>query len=249
MRAAEAPGALLWRPTTTNRKTGNIPTAIVHPDRIEESCEGCPQAPEAGGGCYARTGTVSFSLKATARAAARRPQAYTVGHALSGRLVSARYARVTSIGDAGGLPQEEVEPQLEAVRAAGLHPIAYTSRWKKAPWLQRWAMASTYSARGYRSAVARGWRATLVVPAGVVADHVEHGTPLPELGAVLCPSQVGELTGEATTCNECGLCSVSKNPDGPGVLFAEHGPRVSRAWKRRVEAARERLLAALVGER
>lgn len=244
-----APGPLLWRPTTTNRKTGNIPTAAVHPDRIPESCSGCPQAPEVGGGCYARTGTVSFGLGGMARAAAKRPRAYTVEHALSGRTVGARYARVTSIGDAGGLPEEEVAPQLEAVREAGLHPIAYTSRWRTAPWLKPWAMASTYSVRGYQAAVRRGWRATLVVPAGVVADHVEHGAPLPDLGAVLCPSQVGELTGEAVTCNECGLCSVSKNPDGPGVLFAEHGPRVSRTWKQRVKAARERLLAALVGER
>jgi hypothetical protein len=168
---------LLFRPTTTNRKTGNIPTASIHHDHIPRSCKGCPMSPDTGGNCYARTGTASFATERT-------------------------------------------------------------------------AMASTYTLSAYLKATRAGWRATLVVPAEVIADHVEHGAPLTEVvevDAVACPAQVGELTGRPVQCNDCGLCSVKHQADAPGVWFAEHGPRVKRTWRKRVEAAKERRRAAMRG--
>lgn len=215
-------------------------------------------APEAGGNCYARTGTASFATERTARAAERNPRAYSVEHALTGRTIGARFVRFTSIGDVGGLDRPEVEPALVRCLDEGLPPIVYTSQWLRAEnqWLRRWAMASAYNLAGYLRATRTGWRATLVVPAEVIADHVEHGKPLSdvmEVNAVACPAQVGELTGEPVTCNECGLCSV-QNPNwavnqagAPGVWFAEHGPRVKRTWRRRVKAAKERRRAAMRG--
>ena len=243
---------LLFRPTTSNRKTGDIPTASIHHDHIARSCRGCPMSPEAGGDCYARTGTVSFSTKRTARASERNPRAYSVEHALTGRRIGARYVRFTSIGDVGGLDRQEVEPALKRCQEEGLPPIVYTSQWKRKQnqWLRAWSMASTYRVSDYLRATRAGWRASMVVPAEVIADHVEHGTPLTELegvNVIACPAQVAELTGDKVQCNDCGLCSVKAHPDAPGVLFAEHGPRVRKTWKRRVKAAQERIRAAMRG--
>ena len=247
---------LLFRPTTANRKTGNIPTASIHHDHIARSCKGCPMAPDddgKGGRCYARQGTASFSTKRTARAAERNPRAYSVDHALTGRTIGARFVRFTSIGDVGGLEREEVEPALVRCLDEGLPPIVYTSQWRRKgrDWLKGWAMASTYTLSAYLKATRAGWRATLVVPAEVIADHVEHGTPLSEVvevNAVACPAQVGELTGRPVQCNDCGLCSVKHQASGPGVWFAEHGPRVRPKWRKRVEAAKERRRAAMRGD-
>ena len=42
---------MLWRPTSGNSKTGNIPQGYVGADRaeVEASCKGCPMK---GNGCY-----------------------------------------------------------------------------------------------------------------------------------------------------------------------------------------------------
>lgn len=222
---------MLFRPTSDNEKTGNVPTAWVGPDAAAaaETCTGCALYPRA---CYAWRGRVLASAQGLFRAAARAPEKYTLDYALAHAARSAKMLRVTALGDAGALPAEEVAQIVTKVRAAKLALVGYTHRWREHA-AHAWRghlMASCETPEQADTAVAAGWRATFILKRGeaAVRGKTPAGNPW-----ILCPAQHPVRAGRpAVTCNSCRLCAAASS--GPVIAFRGHGP------VRLVEAARQR---------
>jgi len=253
---------LLWRGQTTNTKTGNIPTAYVRRSHYDAGCVGCPHygrpdtRPEEqrnksgrrGISCYAHSGRVAQAARAMERKADREPIGYTVEGAMMSRVISARYARLTAIGDPTAAPREELEDALHVIRSHGLRAIVYTAQWWKRSnaWLQPFAMASVANDGAERRARSLGWRVARTIDADRFARSVRRhlgslAQSIPIEGAphlTACPAQVSTLTGTpAVTCNDCGLCSQDSSAS---VAFAEHGSHAGgRSWTRLVRAWQE----------
>jgi len=166
--------AILWAATSTNVKTGNVPTAWVGATRDEcrESCRGCRLAPKDIGG--------DRSLTAALKGAAR----------------SARMVRYTAIGDGGRVAPGVADRITSTVRAAGLQLVGYTHHWRDALVAADWRgrlMASVDTLADADAALAAGWRAAAVVP----ADQPARGTTPGGARYVVCPAQTSD--GRAMT--------------------------------------------------
>lgn len=246
--------ALLWRPTTTNAKTGNVPTAYLRHDIAAKSCEGCPHDPATGdGSCYAWRGRVAQGFRSMGKAWPKNPHRYTLRAALAGRAWSARMARLTAIGDLTAAPVAELVDAFDQIAAAGLAVVGYTAHHAKPEhaWLRRHVLASTTTDEATDDAHARGWTVAQTIPAEWFASLVgtgrryyftDAGTKL-----LLCPHMEGQAKAnpEPVTCNACRACEAGKGSFArlgiAGVVFAEHGPHAKgRAWMNIVRAARER---------
>ena len=275
--STETPG-LLWRGQTSNTKTGNIPTAYVREELYDAGCRGCPHYGQADDRpedqrnksgrrnvtCYAHNGRTRQGARGLNRRARQQPQQYTVEAAMTQRVISARYARLTAIGDLAAIHPDEVEHALTTIRAHGLTPIAYTARWALTAmqYLRGVALASVTSPTMAERAVAKGWKVARTVSADVFGQAVAAAevnglvhqtlnvngivhqalnvTVQTSAGLLIaCPAQVSQLRGTPrVSCNDCGLCpAVQKMPTRAGIAFAEHGkhPR-GRAWTRMVQA-------------
>ena len=132
---------VLVQHTTRNKKTGNIPTIVVGQsyDEVTQSCinSGCALLhPSLGGSgiykelglqpCYAHRGGVSWGLKTMLKAIAKGTKTladYSIqeGFRLSAR--SARYFRLSSIGDASSLPHETIDELLSEGEKYNLKPL------------------------------------------------------------------------------------------------------------------------------
>jgi len=270
----DKPG-LLWRGQTSNPKTGNIPTAYVKEELYDAGCKGCPHYGQAdnrpehkrnrsgrrGMTCYAHRGRMRQAAAALNRRAREQPHQYTIDAAMATRLASARYARLTAIGDLAAVHPDEVENALATIRAHGLTPIAYTARWALTAmqYLRGVALASVTTPGSAERAAKRGWKVARTVSAEVfgqavaAADSIVHAdgglvsarvnvTVQTSAGLLIaCPAQVSELRGAPrVSCNDCGLCpAVQGMTTRVGIAFAEHGPTptgrlwaaVKKAWR------------------
>lgn len=215
---------VIFTPTSSNRKTGNVPTAWV--GRTEEealaSCSGCALRPTRDGGdgsCYAWSGAVRFGAISARKAAAARPETRTLPAALAGAARSARMLRLTGIGDIGRSGRAVADQVVNQAHTAGLAVVGYTHHWRENEVADAWRgrlMASTESAADADAAVAAGWRATVVV----APDAPRVSTTPAGRRVVVCPAQVaGE--GREVTCNTCRLCDASRL--GPVIAFRAHG--------------------------
>lgn len=214
---------ILWASQTQNRKTGNMPTGLVGatPAETRRSCRGCALL---DAGCYAWSGTVGWHMAATQEKARVDPHQVTLEQALGQRLVSARAARLGSIGDPGRLPYARAKAIQEQLDAAGLALLAYTHFWKKrggysaAPQRNKEIMmASCDSIAEADEAIDRGWKAA------AIGRHHEPGpvvkTPRGRR-LLLCPAQ---STHNQTQCNECLLCDPRRLVRYDGIVFRAHG--------------------------
>ena len=155
--------------TTTNTKTGNIPTVWIGGNQEEtlQSCMSakCPLVPEKMSGkpvpkgmrpCYAWQGRVRHGLKSIGKAVMRMgedpsspdyevPRRWNIRAALWKSARSARYLRLSAIGDPSALAIEDVEDIETACEEFDLGIIGYTAGWRDAPHLRGKVMASTYS--------------------------------------------------------------------------------------------------------
>jgi hypothetical protein len=218
---------LLWSARTTNRKTGDMPTALVGITKAETraSCDGCPLLPSRV--CYAHNGTPRMGAASVQRAVgAGHAKRYTLAHALRYASRAARFVRVSSIGDAGRVDPRELREAHDTVRAAGLGWLAFTH-------FPAEALANGTEDLFLASvdgpdvptvlAAADGWldagfkRVSVVVPDTWTAPstRTEAGRK-----AVLCPAV---RTASRVQCNLCGLCAPrAKGADI--VMFPDHGP-------------------------
>lgn len=213
--------AILWAATSTNVKTGNVPTAWVGATRDEcrESCRGCPLAPKDIGGngaCYSHSGSPAIAASSIRKAAARGADR-SLTAALKNAARSARMVRYTAIGDGGRVAPGVADSITSTVRAAGLQLVGYTHHWRDALVAADWRgrlMASVDTLADADAALAAGWRAAAVVP----ADQPARGTTPGGARYVVCPAQTSD---GRVTCNDCRLCDGSKA--GPVIAFREHG--------------------------
>jgi len=218
---------ILWAATSSNVKTGNVPTAWVGAtrDACRESCRGCPLAPKDVGGngaCYSHSGSPAIAHNSIRKAAAAGKDR-TLTAAIRGAARSARMLRYTAIGDGGRTAPGVAARIVEAARAARLQLVGYTHHWREAAVAAEWRgrlMASVESMTDADAALAAGWRAAVVVP----VDTPSRGTTPNGARFVVCPAQTSD---GRVTCNDCRLCDASK--PGPVIAFREHGNGVKRA--------------------
>jgi hypothetical protein len=210
--------AALYTATTSNRKTGNVPTMAIGRTRQEskDSCKGCSLLDS--GDCYAQYGTVAIGHSSTVKGYEKKPERYSLKRALSNRLASAKMVRIGSIGDPGALPGGYLADVLDAITGEGLDPVGYTHHWRGRPDLAGLLMASCETLQEADQAVRAGFRAAAVVPWDWAKQRFKtpDGNP-----AVICPAI---LEPDVVTCNNCRLCNGAKA--GPVVVFPDHGPKV-----------------------
>lgn len=210
---------ILWASRSRNSKTGNVPTAWIGADRATclDSCKGCAFAPREIGGdgsCYAHAKTPKIGHASVIKAA-RRGKDYSIEAAIRDAARGARMIRYTAIGD-GGRTAPGVAARIKAAaRAAKLALVGYTHHWREEQVAAEWRgalMASCETPQDADTALANGWRATVVV----AKDHPARATTPSGAKMVVCPAQLSKRV----TCNDCRLCDASK--PGPVIAFREH---------------------------
>ncbi len=212
---------ILWTATSTNVKTGSVPTAWVGAteEDCRKSCAGCPLY---GAGCYAHVGTPGLAAIGVRRVAARSPAKTTLRAALAGRWAGARMVRVSAIGDVGRCGKAAADAIVGAVRAAGLAVVGYTHHWREESVAAAWRgrlLASCETMADVDRAISEGWRASVVVPADYPArSSTPSGRPV-----VVCPAEVKP----GVQCNQCRLCDAAR--PGPVIAFRAHGSQARKA--------------------
>ena len=223
---------------SSNIKTGDVPTIAIGRTREESiaTCRTvkCPLLHHNQGGlggtidpetdaprpiCYSQHGSPSFGHHSQVRKHKRGGDT-SLSTALRTRSPLARMARIASIGDPAGLPAMLAVSIVSRIRKAGLAAVGYTHGWEAAPWLKGRLMASCDTPEQVDKAIAKGWRAVVVLPWDYKGRSFK--TPGGIVGPV-CPAQLRDNV----TCNGCGgskgpLCDAARK--GPPVGFIDHGP-------------------------
>lgn len=212
--------AALVTGTTGNGKTGDGLVVAIGRTREEslKSCAGCPMLENKE--CYAQFGSPMFGHHSQIKAL-ERGKDYSLKAALKNVKKTATMARFGSIGDPGALPPSWIKEAVAAVRRFGLTVIGYTRLWMydSHKHLAGVFMASCYTLEEVDQAVARGFRATLVVAWDYSGPEVFY-TPGGHK-CIICASQT-----RGVTCSDCLLCDGSK--PGAVIVFIQHGPRVRK---------------------
>jgi hypothetical protein len=216
----------LWISRPKNEKTGPIPTAYIGTNNKEcrDSCRTakCPFLSKKDGGdpskptCYAY-GTVTMGAASAYRAHAKNPARYELASALANRHPSAKYIRMSAIGDPVVLGPGSANDILSEAAAANLRVLGYTHGWRQGYWWKDVLRASCGSLDECDEAISQGWTASVVLPSDQLeAKGKTFTTPEGHRG-VVCPAfHNGELT-----CNSCGMCAFDKIKV---VGFPDHGP-------------------------
>lgn len=225
---------MLWRPTSSNTKTGNIPQGYVGKTRseTERSCEGCPLRRN---GCYHWFGQPIAAQSSMQKRAAKRegeglPDDYSLSYAVEHSYRNARYVRGAVGGDPWVFARETVEGWVDDIKKAGLRGLLLYTHFAadKARHLCGLALASVHSLVEADQRIREGWRAALVVPYKVPGSKRNSLRNVPEYNGekfvapggergIVCPEQLGK----AVTCNSCGLCDPSlKKPNL--IIFLQH---------------------------
>lgn len=222
---------------STNSKTGDVPTVWIGRS-IEESrlsCTGCKLLEDHD--CYAQYGTPRIGMTSIVKGVAIDARRYVVRAALRRRAKTARFLRLSALGDAARADRRQLRSVFREAAQAGLAVVGFTHFWKDdGAFLKGRLMASCDSFADAKEANRRGWRAAIFAPADM-AGTVRR--PDGTIDAVLCPAIAAQRLGKHYTCNECAsgprgaLCDASR--PGPNVYFPDHGQKQrakSRASKR-----------------
>jgi len=216
-----------WTGTTTNSKTGNVPTLTVGKDRAEslDSCGNCPllkrNAPDGKARCYAQHGTPAIAHGSMIRARARNPESdrYTFKRAMRDAARSARMVRFGAAGDPAAIPHNTLRSWFKTVRGLGMDVVGYTHQWANPAntWLKDHFMASVDDPSQVDAVADQDWRVATVAPADFTSGTTPAGRRI-----VLCPAMAAERKGRKVTCNQCRMCDPQKG--GPVIAFIDHGP-------------------------
>lgn len=207
-----------WALSRRNPKTGNVPTAWIGATR-EESRQSCGDCPLLHGRCYAQCGRVAMAHTRLLEGVRRKgDKTYSLEAALAHRPRRARMARLSAIGEPAALGTGAVARIARTVRAAGLALVGYTHQWRPRPGLRRYLLASCETLEQVDRALAKGWRAAVVLP----REHDVNAVVYTPAGhrVVVCPAV---RTDGHIQCNDCRACDASR--PGPVIGFPEHGPR------------------------
>jgi len=226
----KTPFTMLWRPTSTNTKTGNIPQGYVGAtrDEVEQSCDGCPMRRN---GCYHWGGRPIAAQSGMQRRFADKPVEYSLRWAIDKSVRSARYVRGAVGGDPWVFDQDTVSSWIDDIQAAGMRGLLLYTHFAadKGQHLKGLAMASVHSTTEADERIREGWRTAMVagglkVPGSrkpqlrnVPEWSGETFTTPDGVKGVVCPAQVKR----GINCNTCGLCDASKA--GPKlIVFLQH---------------------------
>lgn len=229
---------MLWRPTSLNKKTGNIPQGYIGQTReeTEASCAGCKwrrKDPETGkgGGCYYWQGQTQGAHQSMRVRHRQRPDEYTLAYVLQHARRAARYVRAAVGGDPNIFTRETVAGWHAQVKKAGLNGmLIYTHFFKtKGAHLKGLSMASCDTFEDADQAVDDGWRVAVTITSRKAPgankpqlrkmpewNGEEYTTPKGR-SIVLCPAQVGRRD-----CNSCGLCDPTTHHRVPIIGFLIH---------------------------
>ena len=237
--------------TSRNTKTGNIPTVWIagdsgDPDTDKQetaascACSGCPLLPKHKGGegvpedrlpCYAWQGQVSIALGTIIKAAKRKGRKhYSLWNALKNSASSARYVRMTAIGDPSALNRRQKEEMTDTIQQYNeqycgpknqYRLIGYIHGWRLAPWWKDRLMASCDTLEEADKAIAKGWRPAVTVPSGTKGKSVK--TPAGNT-LLICPHLTEDAKEKRVPdCNDCGWCSVERTEYRQfGIAFPSH---------------------------
>ena len=211
-----------WTSTAKNTKTGSIPTAWIGEDKkaCAKSCKdsGCPLLSRKYGGkdgqitkkiklkpCYAHNGQVNIAFSSIIRAAKKNPSRYHIKNAFSKAQRSARMARLSAIGNAGSLSEEQGDEIMTEAEAHDLGVLGYIAGFMLYPYWKDKLMASTYTLKMADVAIKRGWRPSTVLTEDHEGETFE--TPAGNIG-IQCPA----IFHKTVNCNQCGLCVRQWSP-------------------------------------
>ena len=158
--------ASMWVPSTENTKTGECIAQYVGQTRQESiaTCEGCELlgTVEEKGPCYSQWGTVAWSHSSMIRSHSQGRNDYSFEGAIQrDKKSKAQFIRLGAIGD----PSATSKKEIAKIRKYGLPVIGYTHFWEgRGSHLRDICLASCGSVEEADLAVAKGWRATIIVP-------------------------------------------------------------------------------------
>lgn len=225
---------ILYTAKSRNEKIGNVPQMWIgsSTEQTVKSCleSGCPLLSKRYGGqdgqvsptlklkpCYAYNGRTYASAKSVHRAF-EKGKDYSLENAIARSARMAKIFRVTGLGDPSIVPPSKAKRFTQKVREAGMKVKGFTAGWRIAKHWKGILMASTYTLEQADEAIAKGWRASTVLPSDFIGTGRKKNqfvTPAGNKG-VVCPQQMGS----AVDCNTCRLC-VAENK-GPIIGFINH---------------------------
>ena len=156
----------MYAPSYTNTKTGECIAQYVGQTRQESiaTCEGCELlgTVEEKGPCYSQWGTVAWSHSSMIRSHSQGRNDYSFEGAIQrDKKSKAQFIRLGAIGD----PSATSKKEIAKIRKYGLPAIGYTHFWEgRGSHLRDICLASCGSVEEADLAVAKGWRATIIVP-------------------------------------------------------------------------------------
>ena len=156
----------MYAPSYTNIKTGECIAQYVGQTRQESiaTCEGCELlgTVEEKGPCYSQWGTVAWSHSSMIRSHSQGRNDYSFEGAIQrDKKSQAQFIRLGAIGD----PSATSKKEIAKIRKYGLPVIGYTHFWEgRGSHLRDICLASCGSVEEADLAVAKGWRATIIVP-------------------------------------------------------------------------------------
>ena len=156
----------MYAPSYTNIKTGECIAQYVGQTRQESiaTCEGCELlgTVEEKGPCYSQWGTVAWSHGSMIRSNELGNNDYSFEGAIQrDKKRKAQFIRLGAIGD----PSATSKKEIAKIRKYGLPVIGYTHFWEgRGSHLRDICLASCGSVEEADLAVAKGWRATIIVP-------------------------------------------------------------------------------------
>jgi len=210
--AKRLPVASLWTVSTSNEKTGVIPTQYVGATRDETwaSCEGCNLRPDADGGCYAWGGNSVRGANSVQKAIASGKPG-DLASVLERTPRSSKAVRFGAIGDPSQCERKALNADIALARSQGFKVLGYTHHWKREPHngrLKDTLLASCETLEQAESALAKGWLVSVAGPESVP-------------GMVTCP----HYARPEIQCNRCTLCDVPtlRKSGYTGVVFPAHG--------------------------
>ena len=156
----------MYAPSYTNIKTGECIAQYVGTTREESlaTCKGCELlgTVEEKGPCYSQWGTVAWSHGSMIRSHSQGRNDYSFEGAIQrDKKSKAQFIRLGAIGD----PSATSKKEIAKIRKYGLPVIGYTHFWEgRGSHLRDICLASCGSVEEADLAVAKGWRATIIVP-------------------------------------------------------------------------------------
>ena len=196
---------------SSNSKTSDLPQQYIGKNLLEsrKSCSGCRLLQDRT--CYSQFGTPAMPYSNIEKA-------YNNGkdYSIKNRWKGAKYVRFGAIGDPSSIRRDSLLYSLKQIKKANLGILGYTHFWRtKGKHLKNVCLASCDTIKDVLDAVKNKWKATLIVDS---FDSWGIKGVFKGIRYAACPAQYKPNI----TCNDCGLCSLTKKHNIQLILFKKH---------------------------